>query len=187
VTVFQVMGGDLEEDWEGLPDRDWVLVGTQDQLLSRALNGGYCASPHAWPVHFGGEFAVVEGWDARRQLAESFAAFRGPPTTVRLAFRRRAARLVVERQWHPTQVVVPRADGRVEVVMRVLLSVGLRGWVLSWVPEVEVVEPRELRREVVGALGGGAAEAAGEEAPRACNLDDTTVGYGSPVRSGRER
>lgn len=53
VAVFQLMGGDLEEDWEGLPDRDWVLVGTQDQLLSRALNRGYCASPHAWPMHLG--------------------------------------------------------------------------------------------------------------------------------------
>lgn len=53
VPVFRLMGGDLEENWESLPDRDWVLVGTQDQLLSRALNRGYCMSPHAWPVHFG--------------------------------------------------------------------------------------------------------------------------------------
>jgi len=53
VPVFQLIGGDIDEDWEGLPDRDWVLVGTQDQLLSRALNRGYCASPYAWPVHFG--------------------------------------------------------------------------------------------------------------------------------------
>lgn len=53
VPVFQLMGGDLDEAWEGLPERDWVLVGTQDQLLSRALNRGYCMSPHAWPVHFG--------------------------------------------------------------------------------------------------------------------------------------
>ena len=53
VPVFQLIGGDIEEDWEGLPERDWVLVGTQDQLLSRALNRGYCASPYAWPVHFG--------------------------------------------------------------------------------------------------------------------------------------
>jgi CRISPR-associated endonuclease/helicase Cas3 len=53
VPVFRLMGGDLEEDWESLPDRDWVLVGTQDQLLSRALNRGYCMTPHNWPLHFG--------------------------------------------------------------------------------------------------------------------------------------
>jgi CRISPR-associated endonuclease/helicase Cas3 len=53
VSVFQLMGGDIAEDWEGQPDREWVLVGTQDQLLSRALNRGYCASPFVWPMHFG--------------------------------------------------------------------------------------------------------------------------------------
>ena len=47
------MGGDIDEEWEGLPEQDWVLVGTQDQLLSRALNRGYCATPPRWPVHFG--------------------------------------------------------------------------------------------------------------------------------------
>jgi CRISPR-associated endonuclease/helicase Cas3 len=30
-----------------------VLVGTQDQLLSRALNRGYAMSRFEWPVHFG--------------------------------------------------------------------------------------------------------------------------------------
>ena len=37
----------------GQPDKPWVLVGTQDQLLSRALNRGYAMSRFEWPVHFG--------------------------------------------------------------------------------------------------------------------------------------
>jgi CRISPR-associated endonuclease/helicase Cas3 len=53
VPVFTLMGGDLDEQWAGLPDRPWVLVGTQDQLLSRALNRGYAMSRYDWPVHFG--------------------------------------------------------------------------------------------------------------------------------------
>ena len=53
VRVFQLTGDDRDADWERIPDREWVLVGTQDQLLSRALNRGYCSSPYAWPVHFG--------------------------------------------------------------------------------------------------------------------------------------
>ena len=35
------------------PDKPWVLVGTQDQLLSRALNRGYAMSRFEWPVRFG--------------------------------------------------------------------------------------------------------------------------------------
>jgi len=53
VTVYQLMGGSIDEEWAGKPDSPWILVGTQDQLLSRALNRGYSMSRFEWPVHFG--------------------------------------------------------------------------------------------------------------------------------------
>jgi CRISPR-associated endonuclease/helicase Cas3 len=53
VGVHQLMGGAVDDEWVGQPDRPWVLVGTQDQLLSRALNRGYSMSRFEWPVHFG--------------------------------------------------------------------------------------------------------------------------------------
>jgi CRISPR-associated endonuclease/helicase Cas3 len=53
VAVHQLMGGAVDDEWAGQPDRPWVLVGTQDQLLSRALNRGYSMSRFEWPVHFG--------------------------------------------------------------------------------------------------------------------------------------
>jgi CRISPR-associated endonuclease/helicase Cas3 len=53
VSVHQLMGGTSDETWARRPDTAWVLVGTQDQLLSRALNRGYAMSRFEWPVHFG--------------------------------------------------------------------------------------------------------------------------------------
>ncbi len=53
VAVHQLMGGAIEDEWVRQPDKPWVLVGTQDQLLSRALNRGYAMSRFDWPVHFG--------------------------------------------------------------------------------------------------------------------------------------
>ena len=53
VSVHQLMGGAIDETWESRPDRPWILVGTQDQLLSRALNRGYAMDRFRWPVHFG--------------------------------------------------------------------------------------------------------------------------------------
>jgi CRISPR-associated endonuclease/helicase Cas3 len=53
VPVYLLMGGEIDEKWAGSPDLPWVLVGTQDQLLSRALNRGYAMSRFEWPVHFG--------------------------------------------------------------------------------------------------------------------------------------
>jgi CRISPR-associated endonuclease/helicase Cas3 len=53
VAVYQLMGGAIDDEWAGQPDKPWILVGTQDQLLSRALNRGYAMSRFDWPVHFG--------------------------------------------------------------------------------------------------------------------------------------
>jgi CRISPR-associated endonuclease/helicase Cas3 len=52
-AVYVLMGGDVEDDWEHQPGRECILIGTQDMLLSRALNRGYAMSRYKWPVHFG--------------------------------------------------------------------------------------------------------------------------------------
>ena len=36
-----------------IPKRPAILIGTQDMLLSRALNRGYGMSRYRWPMHFG--------------------------------------------------------------------------------------------------------------------------------------
>jgi CRISPR-associated endonuclease/helicase Cas3 len=53
VAVHTLLGGDVDNDWDVHPEQDAVLVGTQDMLLSRALNRGYALSRFRWPVQFG--------------------------------------------------------------------------------------------------------------------------------------
>lgn len=53
VTVHVLMGGEETEDWDVYPERNAILIGTQDMLLSRALNRGYGASRARWPMQFG--------------------------------------------------------------------------------------------------------------------------------------
>jgi CRISPR-associated endonuclease/helicase Cas3 len=53
VRVYVLMGGEEVEDWDISPERDAILIGTQDMLLSRALNRGYGMSRYRWPIHFG--------------------------------------------------------------------------------------------------------------------------------------
>ncbi len=53
VGVHSIMGGADAGQWHLHPECDAVLIGTQDMLLSRAMNRGY-ASPRArWPMEFG--------------------------------------------------------------------------------------------------------------------------------------
>ena len=51
--VHILMGGDVDGDWQLHPERDQILIGTQDMLLSRALNRGYAESRFRWPISFG--------------------------------------------------------------------------------------------------------------------------------------
>ena len=53
ICVHQLMGGAISNDWDRSPDRDCIIVGTQDQILSRCLNRGYSMSKYKWPIHFG--------------------------------------------------------------------------------------------------------------------------------------
>jgi CRISPR-associated endonuclease/helicase Cas3 len=53
VTVHMLMGGEDDGDWDIYPEREAILIGTQDMLLSRLLNRGYAASRARWPMQFG--------------------------------------------------------------------------------------------------------------------------------------
>jgi len=53
VGVHILMGGEDSGDWDLYPERTAILIGTQDMLLSRALNRGYGMSRYRWPMHFG--------------------------------------------------------------------------------------------------------------------------------------
>lgn len=52
VRVHTLMGGAVDSEWDVSPESDAILIGTQDQLLSRALNRGFAMSRFRWPVHF---------------------------------------------------------------------------------------------------------------------------------------
>ncbi|TVQ98101.1 MAG: DEAD/DEAH box helicase [Desulfovibrionales bacterium] len=53
VGVHLLMGGADSGQWHLYPEHCAVLIGTQDMLLSRALNRGYACSRARWPVEFG--------------------------------------------------------------------------------------------------------------------------------------
>ena len=53
VDAHMLMGGVEQSDWHVCPERPAILIGTQDMLLSRALNRGFACSRARWPVEYG--------------------------------------------------------------------------------------------------------------------------------------
>lgn len=85
IGLHQLLGGDADDDWTRYPEKEAILVGTQDMLLSRALNRGYGLSRFRWPQPFG-----LLHSDSLWVFDEVQLFGAGLPTTVQLeAFRQR--------------------------------------------------------------------------------------------------
>ena len=53
VGVVTLMGGEPRSQWYLHPEKPFIVVGTQDMLLSRALNRGYGMGYNMWPIEYG--------------------------------------------------------------------------------------------------------------------------------------
>lgn len=53
IPVQTLLGGEADDGWTVQPEQDAILIGTQDMLLSRALNRGYGLNRFRWPQAFG--------------------------------------------------------------------------------------------------------------------------------------
>lgn len=87
-----------------------------------------------------------------------FNGIHGEPLTVQLKAHGTTARVFAERTFHPSQRELARttdAKGNVETItieMTVARGRGLERFILSWLPDVEVLEPLELRQQIAEVL-----------------------------------
>lgn len=72
----------------------------------------------------------------------------GDDSTVILKFRKMMAGNVEEVRWHPTQEVRRLADGGALFKVRVSGLEEISWWILGYGPEVEAIEPPELRQRI---------------------------------------
>ena len=84
VGVVTLMGGEPRDQWYLEPEKTLIIVGTQDMLLSRALNRGYGNSPFMWPVEYG-----LLNNDCLWVMDEVQLMANGLPTSTQLAGLRR--------------------------------------------------------------------------------------------------
>jgi predicted DNA-binding transcriptional regulator YafY len=104
-------------------------------------------------------FTRPSDFDLREYLAKNcFNGIHGEPITVRLRAHGVTARVFAERKFHRSQRIVGYAKRNATtgesttIEMRVAQGRGLIRFILSWIPDIEVVSPVTVRREVASAL-----------------------------------
>ena len=96
----------------------------------------------------------------RRFLTENcFNGIHGEPITVRLKTFGVTAGIFAERQFHPSQktIAVKKSKGKeieeLEIEMRVAAGRGVERFILSWLPDIQVIAPESLRLKISEIIG----------------------------------
>ncbi len=89
------------------------------------------------------------GFDVREFLRDGIGVLNiGEIREIRLLLREPIASYVAERRWHESQSLTRTPEG-VELKLKVRLNSELARWVLSFGPAADVLEPSELREQVI--------------------------------------
>ena len=101
------------------------------------------------------KFGLPADFAPDQHFARSFGAFVGKGYhRVMVRFSPQVADGVKERLWHLSQAEKERADGSLELTLRVDNLEEVERWVLGWGAHVEVIAPRELIDRVRAAAEG---------------------------------
>lgn len=83
-----------------------------------------------------------------------FNGIHNPPVTIRLRTRGTTARIFRERKFHSSQKTLAVknfnivGEEEIEIEMTVARGRGLERFILSWLPEIEVISPDSLRQQI---------------------------------------
>lgn len=95
-------------------------------------------------------YVIPPDFDANAYLGSSWGiVVGGEVETVKLRFIPQIARIMEETVWHPSQVLERQSDGSVIMTLRVTNTVELYSWILGWGEKVKVLEPEELRQDII--------------------------------------
>ena len=100
----------------------------------------------------GESFQYPEGFDPEALLESAFDMVYGDPVKVRIWFSPDQVRYVKERKWSKNQEIVDQEDGSIILSMETSGWWDVKRWVLSYGSTAEVLEPEDLREEILDEL-----------------------------------
>lgn len=95
-------------------------------------------------------FEIPPDIDIEKLLSTSWGVIWGNDIEVVLKFSPGVTRRVRESTWHPSQIITKQSDGGCLLKLHIGSLLEITPWIRSWGPDVEVLEPKELREKFKG-------------------------------------
>jgi proteasome accessory factor B len=99
----------------------------------------------------GKRFERSSQFSPAQHLQDAFGIYQSPDDEkrdaelIRVRFDALAARYVKDTQWHPSQTMLRREDGSVELTFSLRGTIEVEAFILSWGEHAEILEPLPLR------------------------------------------
>jgi predicted DNA-binding transcriptional regulator YafY len=119
---------------EDMADQKIKVFGLPRMTDAKMLDETYAGEPVAPEEFFKSSFGIFKG---------------GQPVEVKIEFNSTVSPFVKERRWHASQRVVTKSDGCISLSFDVAITPELVQWVLGFGPNAKILEPVELRNQVI--------------------------------------
>lgn len=96
------------------------------------------------------DFDVPHELNMDEMLSSAWGVIYGEEVQVKLRFSPAVTRRVKETRWHLSQKIEDLEDGGCVLTVRVGSTLEMTPWIRGWGPDVEVLEPLELREQFKG-------------------------------------
>lgn len=100
----------------------------------------------------GERFEVPENFSAGDLTGSAFGLIDEQPQQIKVRFDSKIGHLIRERVWHPSQQLNEELDGSLTLTFAASGEKEILSWLFSYLPDVEVLEPLQLREKFYAAL-----------------------------------
>ena len=95
-------------------------------------------------------YETPEDFELRDFIDDAFGVYISKKTTIfKLRFNSDVSKAVSQTIWHPSQKIEFLDDCSMIMTLRMRNAIYLRGWILGWSTDVEVLKPKWLRDQIV--------------------------------------